>query len=229
MKQFLTCVVMVGLLCGVSSAALIIDPFSEVDTNITANVGTPSATDTDVHATILGGQRKATVDYTVGISDVRARLVDAIPPFGGSNNAISLSSDSGTTGDWTLEWGSGGAGGTDLGDLTQGGTLDRIIVKVLFNDLVIPIDLTLDDGTNSATVTKFTTGGPGNLEYLFSDFVGVDATSANSLVLMGTGVQDVDLTIDLISADIIPEPATMALLGMAVVGLGGYIRKRRHA
>ena len=38
-----------------------------------------------------------------------------------------------------------------------------------------------------------------------------------------------DLTLSLPSEGDIPEPATMAMLGMAVVSLGGYIRRRRTA
>jgi len=43
-----------------------------------------------------------------------------------------------------------------------------------------------------------------------------------SIVELGDGAEAIRL-------ELVPEPATMALLGLAVTGLGGYIRRRRAA
>ena len=63
-------------------------------------------------------------------------------------------------------------------------------------------------------------------------FSGVSPTGGSLVVSTFTGgnptLQAIRITEQAIPATDIPEPATMAMLGLAVAGLGGYVRRRRR-
>ena len=77
-------------------------------------------------------------------------------------------------------------------------------------------------------------GGSGEWHTYLLDFTD-EATWANTMFvrLDPTGQVGSTFEVDYIrartNADMIPEPATMALLGLAVCGLGGYVRKRKRS
>ena len=91
------------------------------------------------------------------------------------------------------------------------------------NNAAADLGLTVDQttGTNPADIASldftFEADGINDVEIQFFE---VNNLGTPSIVLSG---------FDLRRAEVIPEPVTMALLGLAVCGLGGYVRRRRKA
>ena len=116
-------------------------------------------------------------------------------------------------------------GGTNLGGLGIGpntglGSWDST------SSLVWTVSITIDSAGNLdldfAGITGSTTISPtANITRL--------ETALNPDRWNGQGVYLNDITFDVDTGPVIPEPATMAALGLAACGLGGYVRKRRKA
>jgi len=192
-------------------------------------------------AEVRGGRRQTTCDRELGSAKVSAEALLQ----SGTNYFLSFSNDLGTAGICQLDYGTA-AGGGGLGDLTDGGVNDRMVLAILQIDVLssvgppartakIQVSATDTEG-DTATLEQDIPAlapPPYNMVYLFSNFnlVGsFDWNSVDGLSLLLTGADSTDLAIDQIYTDtLVPEPATMAMLGFAVAGLGGYVRRRRRA
>jgi len=226
--------VVVGLvLVSVAQADIIIDSF-DVSQRLDANSGTPVAEGSVTGAGIIGigGERDSRASYDSAPNEV------VLEANAGSNSLPNFSIGADTRGGADVVWdgvdGSSTINFTGLGgiDLTDGGALDRIAVKVAFDDLAV--DVILEVYTNSSSSSTATINLPGGIfapqthEVLFSSFSTLgtgpaDFTNVGAIVLkIDDKFAATDLQLDFIKAT--PEPATLGLLGLGLP----LLRKRRR-
>jgi len=136
----------------------------------------------------------------------------------------------------------GPAGGTGTMTINgnydqQGGALEIEIASAVMNDVLVVNgqvdlagDLTVLFGYEPAEMDRWTiltndgTDDSGTFDGLSEGAVFYVPTSARPLRITYLGGDGNDIVLTTV-----PEPATMALLGLAAAGLGGYVRRRRRA
>lgn len=146
-------------------------------------------------------------------------------------DALSLSNDALTSSMSIVIWDASGAG---LGgvDLTDVGTSSFVILDILSIDIGgVDIEMTITD-TGGDVATKLISGaGAGVFEVLFADFVNftaTDFTSVDAITMKLTADEASDLVLDFVATSgAIPEPSSLVLLGMGILGVVGYGWRRR--
>jgi len=226
-----------AMVTGAASADVLIDSFN-LDQSVTVTgAGNEAGNEAGPDAsTVIDGYRDMWAKVTSAGGGSITVAAGNSGAFTGLDLEVSLST--GTVANTVLTWDGNdsdadpvnGIDYTGLGneDLTESGANTGILVQITSIDLGVTIDLTAyTDSTNSSTIGH-TTSSSQSIFLPFADFTGTaDFTDIGAIQMKVSGTQDFDARIDLIKAteDVIPEPATMSLLGL---GLLAVLRRRRR-
>lgn len=226
--------VLVGLLGAASllatggAQAVLIDSFNNTTHQVQAASG---GNDTNTAATAvgetIGANRQMDIPGANPVSGIGNLTMSANP---GGSGVLSFSLDALTSGSAIVTWAAlGGADLTDAGASTTV-TFDILAIDQGLVDLIITVT---DTGANVANFT-FTNAGVGTQQALFSNFTnfgGTNFASAASVSLEIRGQNASDLVLDQIytfgQITQVPEPATLGLIGLGLLGFGASRRKAK--
>lgn len=237
----------VALSMGSTANAMIIDTFSEIDQSVILSgpelIAPPDIVATALDnaaiqggvagsaaASIIGGYRD--VQTTLVVSPSATRQTHAVVDT--SLGTFSHSQDVGVGSHTYITW--NGLGGIGLGsaDLTDGGVSNAFHLVVNLADASALWSLQLFDGDSNylySFINPVEITSPTHLFLPFSIFTanGIDMTDINKIVF-GANIDNhlnFDTELDFFGTTSIPEPASMALIGAGLMGLGSVVRRRK--
>ncbi len=195
---------------------------------------------------VLGGTRKMELElqtvtgtYKEGTAYVdRALGVVEYSNASGVDSVLTLTYDADDSGNVDGDGKLVHDGGGLAADLSQGGANVSVLIEILSTDLNGDIMVTVVDGggTVAERAETFVSQGAGTIAFDFADFVVlnggddgvVDWTDIDTVQFVFDPIEAGDMTFSILGTGTIPEPLTMLAVGSAVVGVGGYIRRRRR-
>lgn len=227
MVKSIFCAAIAGLIA-VSSANAAVVTIDDFDTTNFQVVGAPSFGNSPMNPVTASGLTVDAIGLARTITNTRTNPTGVANAFGrqvqtvvtGGQASVSLGAD--TQGVSEFFW---NAAGADLVD----GTNDRVLIDVIDTDQT---GISFSLAFNGVSITRFA-NGPSELNFNFSDFVGVDFTSVGAISLAVSGPTAFDTSFDNVRAAgnltttpmaPVPVPASLPLM---VVGLAGLLAMRK--
>ena len=226
---------------GNSQAIIIIDNFDDPVGDITVEIENPGSVPTDAFGEVsglstsdtIGGVRALKVHMDVNHTDMSIETSSTLGKFlyetGNSAEGTGHVQWDGTADGYATR--SLNLGGIDI---TEGGKNQYFVMltdydKGYATDTALVLTVYANDTTSDSSNKNL--GGVNFKDKLiyfpFSDFAGTDLTKVGAIELDIIPNGDAtDLAIDFFAADI-PEPGTLILLGSGLLGLAGYVKRRK--
>ena len=231
MRKFLATAVITAsfAVAPMANALVIIDNFDTGDINVIVTANAP-ATDTGTNPAnespnIIGGFHTLTVDNAAGTGGGNGAKANVFAGLFNHSNDTGVSSQS------HVLWDANGAG---LGgvDITEAGANDALGIEISTIDQGnVTLEFTVIDQLSASSTLILSGLGVDTFSFFFTDFVGsANFQDVDSIRLDVTAGAASDLSINLVQTQKgpsgVPIPGTIALMGLALGGLGAMRRRK---